>query len=95
MPHLGPTDRQLGRFGRAQTIEVKTLYQIIRARRVERMAMTRSHSNNNNNNNKNRQVQRPSRMYRLPPHSLYHSNKFRISEMALVVTPVSSSKVLD
>ena len=57
------------------------------------MAMTRSHSNNNNNSS--RQVQRPSKMYRLPPHSLHHSNKFRISEMALVLTPVRSSKVLD
>ena len=31
----------------------------------------------------------------VPHHSLHHSNKVRISKMALVATPVSSSKVLD
>ena len=58
------------------------------------MAITRSHNNHNNNNN-SRRVQRTSRMHKSPHPSLYHSNKFRISKMALVVTPVSSSKVLD
>ena len=91
VPHLGPTDRQLDRFGWAKIIEVKPLYQTISPQKVETLAMTRSHKNSNNS----RQVLWLNRMYKPPPHSLRHSNKFRICEMALVATPVSSSVIRD
>ena len=62
---------------------------ILWARKLETRAMTRSHNNNS------RQVQRQSKMYRYSPRSLHHSNKLRISETALVESPVSSSMILD